>query len=124
MYSVQCTVCNVQCAMYRVQCLVCSVRCAVKSVQCAVCSVQCHVYNKHCSVWSIYYAFCSVHIKAPCSLATISLSQLNFSANMFCILCFVFNAALLLTIFPSYGLFEKASKEGTQVIGDFSISDT
>ena len=64
---------------------------------------------------------CSVHIKAPCSLATISLSQLDFPANMFCILCSVFSAALLLTAFPSHGLFEKASREGTQVIGDFSI---
>ena len=64
MYSVQCTVYNVQCTVYSVQCTVYNVQCTMYSVQCTVYNVQCTMYSVQCTVYTVHacmiYHLCDI----------------------------------------------------------------
>ena len=76
MYSVQCTVCNVQC----VQCTVFNVHCTMYTVQCTLCNVQCAMYSVQCTVFNVQYAMKShfdseEHIKLFHSVCDIEIKK-------------------------------------------------
>ena len=59
MYSVQCALCVVHCALFIVQCAVGSVQCAVCSLHCAMGNVQCRVKSLELSMLSLLSSVCS-----------------------------------------------------------------
>ena len=53
MYSVQCTLYNVQRTMYSVQCTAYNVQRTMYSVQCTVYNVQCTMYSVQCTAYNV-----------------------------------------------------------------------
>ena len=87
MYSVRCTVYDVQCTMYSVRCTVYSVRCTMYDVRCTVYDVRCTMYGVRCTVYDVRCTMYGVR----CTVYDVRCTMYDVRCTMYGVRCTVYD---------------------------------